>query len=236
MKVKIGNYTKWIGPYQIADKIFFWVDKYTLDDSKTNRWDYKLKDSFADFLCYGFQKKDDRNKYFTDNRKDSWFYRLCNWIHAKQKRTVKIHLDRWDTWSMDHTLSLIITPMLKQLKAEKHGAPLVDDEDVPEELRSTTAPPKENDYDIDGNHFKRWDWIMDEMIWAHEQHALDDEPDFWIEEPEGMYSEPCVDREGMSTLKWEKEGKFDKEAYQAYHARKANGFRLFGRYYQGLWD
>ena len=63
--------------------------------------------------------------------------------------------------------------MLKQLKKDKHGAPLVDDEDVPEELRSTSAPPKENEYDIDDNHFKRWDWVMDEMIWSFEQMQPD---------------------------------------------------------------
>jgi hypothetical protein len=54
---------------------------------------------------------------------------------------------------MDHTLSHIVLPMLKQLKKDKHGSPLVDDEDVPEELRSTSAPAKENDWDIDDNHF-----------------------------------------------------------------------------------
>ena len=38
-----------------------------------------------------------------------------------------VKIDYWDTWSMDHTLSYIIVPMLKQLKATKHGAPYVDD-------------------------------------------------------------------------------------------------------------
>jgi hypothetical protein len=32
--------------------------------------------------------------------------------------------------------------MLKQLNATKQGAPLVEDEDVPEHLRSTAAPAK----------------------------------------------------------------------------------------------
>ena len=53
---------------------------------------------------------------------------------------------------MDHTLAMIIVPMLKQLKETKHGAPFVDDEDVPEELKSTSAPAKENDWDTDDNH------------------------------------------------------------------------------------
>jgi len=44
------------------------------------------------------------------------------------KRVETILLDPYDTWNMDHTLALIIVPMLKQLKATKHGAPCVDDE------------------------------------------------------------------------------------------------------------
>jgi hypothetical protein len=55
----------------------------------------------------------------------------------KRTQKVKVHIDRWDTWSMDHTLALIILPMLVQLKESKHGAPHVDNADVPKELRAT---------------------------------------------------------------------------------------------------
>lgn len=242
MRVKIGKYTNYVGPYQIADKVFFWVEKYPelLGAEKCaayeKRWDYRAKEWFSEFLYYGFQKKDPNNKYLEDNRKETWFARLLSWIYKKQKRTIKVHIDAWDTWSMDHTLAYIITPMLKQLKETKHGAPFVDDEDVPEELKSTSAPPKENEYDTDANHFKRWDYVLDEMIWAFEQNNLDEEPEFWIEKPEGMYFEPCEDNPKLTTMKYDKEGKFDHDAYNAYHDRKANGFRLFGRYYANLWD
>lgn len=240
MKVKIGKYIDWVGPYQIADKVFFWVDKYPeLRDNceqLEKRWDYRLKDWFGEFLAFGFQKKDPNNKYLEDNRKETWLSKLCAWIYSKRKRTIKVKIDGWDTWSMDHSLAYIITPMLKQLQESKHGAPFVDDEDVPEELKSTSAPPKEYEYDTDSNHFKRWDYVLNEMVWAFEQHMLDDEPDFWIEQPVGMYFEPCEDRPGLSTMKYDKEGVFDHDAYKAYHDRKANGFKLFGKYYTGLWD
>ena len=81
---------------------------------------------------------------------------------SNRKISVKLH--KWDSWNADNTIAIIAHPLLIQLKETKHGAPLVDDEDVPDELKSTSAPPKENDYDVDGNHFKRWDWVMDEMI------------------------------------------------------------------------
>jgi hypothetical protein len=105
---------------------------------------------------------------------------------------------------MDHTLALIILPMLKQLHADKHGAPDVDDEDVPEELKSTSAPPKECVWEVDPNHFKRWDWVMDEMIWSFEYKLKDtvDDMDIWA----------------------------------ANGVRAQNGFRLFGKYFQSLWD
>ena len=90
------------------------------------------------------------------------------------ERKISIKTDPWDTWSLDHTLSLIIHPLLIQLKNTTHGSPLVDDEDVPEELKSTSAPPKEKEWDTDDNHHKRWEWVLDEMIWAFAQKVDDD--------------------------------------------------------------
>jgi hypothetical protein len=89
----------------------------------------------------------------------------------KDKRKISIKLDKYDTWNMDNTLSLIILPMLKQLKETKHGSSFVDNIDAPEHLK---APPKENDRDTDEFFHARWDWVMDEMIWAFETHAKDD--------------------------------------------------------------
>lgn len=245
MKVYIGPYKNWIGPYQIADKVFFWVDKYPELRGKEEcaeyekRWDYRAKDWLGDFLTYGFQKKVE-SKYLEDPRKETWFYKLLWWIHQKRERTIKVHIDKYDTWSMDHTLAYIIVPMLKQLKAEKHGAPFVDDEDVPDDLRSTSADPMTEQQkewgDVDSNHFKRWDYVLDEMIWAFEEHAKDDEPNFWIEEPKGMYFEQCLDNPSLSEMKHDKEGVFNHTTYNIYHERKKNGFRLFGKYYQALWD
>jgi hypothetical protein len=143
--------------------------------------------------------------------------------HSDQK--ISIRIDKYDTWSMDHTLAPIILPMLKQLKETKHGSPFVDDFDVPKELRSTSAPPKENDYDIDDNHHKRWEWVLDEMIWAFGQKTRDG----W----EGDY---CKFEDDPTTifgvkLVWE-----DREGSKAHQKRMTNGFKLFGKYYEALWD
>jgi hypothetical protein len=129
---------------------------------------------------------------------------------------------------MDSTLSYIIHPMLVQLKETKHGAPFTDDDDVPKELRSWMAGPKENDYDTDGNHFKRWDYILDEMIWAFAQELKDDDEDEFFDHSES--SEVKDWNEKMSKLK------VDYAGLEAHQKRKANGYRLFGKYYQNLWD
>jgi hypothetical protein len=71
-------------------------------------------------------------------------------VMTKQIEYVKI--DPWDTWSMDHTLAPIILPMLKQLKATKHGAPYVDLDDRPEELKAE----RPTDYDVDEHHIGSW--------------------------------------------------------------------------------
>ena len=98
----------------------------------------------------------------------NWLY---NWFgySPKQRTSIKIH--KYDTWSMDHTLAPIILPMLVQLKATKHGAPFVDNEDVPEELQATKEQIDEYNKGGDAvpNHFERWEWVLDEMIWAFEQ-------------------------------------------------------------------
>jgi hypothetical protein len=143
-------------------------------------------------------------------------------------RRVKITIDPYDTWNMDHTLALIIVPMLKQLKATKHGAPFVDDEYVPYELSSSAAPNKEHEWDVDDNHFKRWDYVLDEMIWAMEQIVdFDNDSQFYD------HSEVNEDSDLMAQVA---QIKCDYEGLQKHHDRIANGTKLFGIFFSSLWD
>ena len=60
-----------------------------------------------------------------------------------------IKIDPWDTWSMYTSLGHIALPMLKQLREEKHGSPVVDLEDVPPELQLYGIPQYEGmQYDM----------------------------------------------------------------------------------------
>jgi len=156
------------------------------------------------------------------------FYNVFNWLwFDRRQQKVKVHIDRYDTWSMDHTLAPIILPMLKQLKETKHGAPNVDSSDVPEELRMNDINTKEywTDGTTDENFFKRWDWIMDEMIWAFEQKTID-----WEEQYYGEWIEDETDTFCGHFLNSDDEGR------KAHQDRMSNGFRLFGKYFENLWD
>ena len=114
----------------------------------------------------------------------SWLYSLFGYS-PEQRVKVKIH--KYDTWSMDQTLAPIILPMLVQLKATQHGHPA-----------NLTE--------------KKWDDILDEMIWAFEQKCRDD----WMRD--------------YDYNKWDSDGA------TAHQKRMTNGFKLFGKYYENLWD
>jgi hypothetical protein len=215
MKVYFSGYRyHWLSPYTILEKVFFWRE-ISYDEPIIEKWSNRLNP-----LCVGAQK-------------------FLDFVHPKIEY---VKIDRYDTWSMDHTLAHIVLPMLKQLKASKHGAPYTDDEDVPEELKSTTAPAKENEWDTDGNHFKRWDWIMDEMIFAFECKLDDSWEDAFREGVIDWKSVPSAwDENGKPTLYSMEDGpnntyKCDYDGMKVVHDRIQNGFRLFGKYYQGLWD
>ena len=202
MKVYLSKYRyHWISPYTVLEKVFFWRE-IDYDEPIIDKWSDRLTP-----ICQGIQK-------------------VLDFIHPKINY---VKIDRWDTWSMDYTLSHIIVPMLKQLKETKHGSPFVDDEDVPEELKSTSAPPKENDWDTDENHFKRWDWALNEMIWAFEQNLDTNSEEKFFDHAEWDEKEKDFNK-NLHKIK------IDQPGLKAHQDRKANGFRLFGKYYQGLWD
>ena len=223
MKVYISGYRNhWLSPYHILEFVCFWEKNndvfYNLED-KPNA-PYEKWVNFLDPICKAMAK-------------------IMDVIHPKVDY---VKIDYWDTWSMDHTLGQIALPMLKQLKDKKHGSPCVDDEDVPEELKSTSAPAKENEWDVDDNHFKRWDWVMDEMIFAFEHHIN--------KEWEEAYRSGEFDHKSVA-CEWYENGKpkmfrleegpkhtykADYEGMRVVEDRIKNGFRLFGKYYQGLWD
>lgn len=167
-----------------------------------------------------------------------------SWFDKKfKKRNIKVRIDDYDTWSMDHTLALIILPMLKQLKATKHGAPNVDDDDVPEHLRSTAAKPKEEEWDVDEFHFQRWDYVIDEMIFAFESIVDESwEEQFYSGKTDWQWKitnpeEPDREKHLSEMIEGPNHTlKIDVNGLKVYNDRINNGTRLFGKYFRNLWD
>jgi len=221
MKVEIGPYKNWFGPYHLAEKICFWakksvVDKYGYKDYP--EYVFKLGEWLACGKWRGIDEipTSKNNLFAVDEEKKTLLYKFLLWREKKRSRKINIHIDKWDTWSMDTTLAKIVYPMLLQLKATNHGySNCIDLEDVPENLRFID---KRNDYDYYGQQSlfdyqeecnpeyisieeERWNWVLDEMIYAFS--ILNDEDKVWVSDD---------------------------------NDRVNNGCRLFGKYYRALWD
>lgn len=226
MKVHIGPHIRWFGPYQLAEKILFWKDKYKIngDNPLESHPDadaiYNLGDKLASIKPLN---------------------NFLNWLHNRKKRKIEIHIDGYDVWNADHTLALIIVPVLKKLKEQKYGTPHVDDKDVPANLRRSAAPELTEDQKntgyTDDLWQARWNWVLDEMIWAFEQHANPDwEDQYHSGETDWVFDKTEAD--GYTELKHGPNHTFkvDRRGMLQHRARMKNGRRLFAKYYEALWD
>jgi hypothetical protein len=152
--------------------------------------------------------------------KHRWYH---NFLYEKfgytPEQKISVHIDPWDTWSMDHTLADIVLPMLIQLRDTAHGSHMVDDEDVPhlakrghssnESVQWDLFASDEHDELVWEHCHTRWQWLLNEMIYAFDCKA----------NKEDVY----MRFDDMAEARKEQD-------------RIANGFRLFGKYYEGLWD
>jgi len=201
MKVYIGNYkNNWISPYTILEK-FFWFRK-----------DYDAH----------------------EDRPPKWLQTICEWnvkfLDTINPRIEFVKIDKYDSWDMDHTMSMILSPMFKQLKETKQGAPHIQDEDVPDYLKSMNAPRVKDEWDTDDNHFLRWDYILDEIIWALEQYTYDWEDQYKSGVSDLIFTSSSIE-EGPNHTR-----KYDREGIEKHQKRMTNGFRLMGVYWLGFWD
>jgi hypothetical protein len=125
------------------------------------------------------------------------------------KTDVDVQLDPWDTWSIDHTLSYVLVPLLIQLRDTQMGAPKVANEDVPEELWDETDTWSTTG-ETDPHWFDRWNYVLSEMIFAMSAIRDDNEHELFKD--------------------------YRAQVYRDYIARVQQGCVLFGKYFQNLWD
>lgn len=165
------------------------------------------------------------------------------------RRKIKVQIDKFDTWSFDHTLAHIIYPALLQLKATKHG--------VPGDIVSGVGGEDWNDQDsfdfYKESHneafneaTKKWDEILDKMIWAFYQLTIDYDEKYHHGKGEYDFVETDKTFPNPVTGKIEKtfqmvdknpdEHWYDVEGHQLHEERMQEGFELFGKYFRNLWD
>jgi hypothetical protein len=126
-----------------------------------------------------------------------------------KKIKIKIKIHEYDSWSADHSLSLIAVPLLKQLRKTTHG------------------------YPCDLNSPEEWDLILSKIIWAHEQVIESAEDDFYI--VKGELSDNWGKDMVFDSI-WKVKPILNAPALMAYQERIDEGLELFGKYYQHLWD
>lgn len=173
----------------------------------------------------------------------------------KKEQTVRVKIDRYDSWSADSTLAYIILPVLKQLKKDKHGSPFVDLTDVPANLHPPKGFKPGPNYDTDKNFHKRWTWVLNEMIWAFTQINTDWGDKYrkgkidlrWVPiDAKGKVLGKPIKLEDKSKHKdvafWRMAKgpkdtyKVDRKGMKIHMDRIVRGTTFFGKYYQALWD
>lgn len=129
--------------------------------------------------------------------------------NAEGKTDISVEIDDFDTWSIDSTLSHIIVPLLERLQQVQMGAPLVHNEDVPEEIWCLDEAWKATG-ETDPHWFDRWNYVLNEMIFAMKAIRDDNEHELFSD--------------------------YFSQEYRDYIARVQKGCELFGKYFQNLWD
>lgn len=225
MRVKIGKYKHYFGPFQLAEFLCFWAPRNDAGDVPD--W----VDQFGDWLQHGRRKGSS-----TETSKKTRLYYLLNWIYSKRHQRVKVKIHDYDIWSMDNTLAHIILPMLHKIVDSKQGVPFVDDQDVPQEITITSAGPHEP-HTVDEHQEARWNYVLSEMIFSFD--SLVGSGKEWEDQFFTGVSDWVLDKsvDGWNTLEHGPNHTqvIDLDGIKVYQERIQNGFRLFGKYYQNLW-
>jgi hypothetical protein len=159
MKVHLGPYLKYWGPYQIADLL--------------------------QYVGVSEERCDKIGVWLAETRLND----ICQWIYEKRKRKIEVRIDNYDVWGMDQTLAMIIAPMLRKLKEQKHGTPYTEISDGP--VSFSVQKEDESNEDFMWNE-DRWNYILDEMIWTFERISCEGE---WEEDWRSEEHKRNIERE-----------------------------------------
>lgn len=239
MKVYVGPFVKYLSVMKFEDRYLEWRFNKEAYEVKTR--DHKWYDRVVIGTLHCIQLA----------------IRPINRFNEWRSRKIKIRIDKYDIWNADSTLALVILPTLRKIREDRFGTPEVEDCDVPFELhyRSTRSAEeialgKTLNEITDDLREKRWNHVLDSMIWAFEQHEMDARGKSW--EDQYMSGESDINFVGVDANGNAVDDDDDAEMYEmvrgiedtfVYDAEGAKahiqkmqaGTILFGKYYANLW-
>jgi hypothetical protein len=145
--------------------------------------------------------------------------RILKWFDSEH-----VKIDYTDTWNMDRTLAIVIEPALKAMR-NKQGTPDVEPSDLPDHISILEME-------------KRWNWVLDEMIFAFKEiinptdftHNADNLKFEFVSSPTTGYKTMEFGVKDPSKPAYYR----DKEAEKANERRIERGLYYFGKYFRSL--
>ena len=166
-----------------------------------------------------------------------------------EARSINVEIEDHDTWSLDHSLAYIILPALIQLKETMHGIP-GEFADVGGEDMTNQQPfdfYKESYPEAFNEGCKRWDEVLDKMIWSFQQLALE-EYDTQYHHGKAEYDWKQTDTQFPNPITGAMEPTYqminrdpnshwyDHVGHKLHEERIQEGLNLFAKYYRSIWD
>lgn len=175
--------------------------------------------------------------------------KLSNYSKDGSSRRVEVEIEKFDTYSLDHTLAHIILPALLQLKATKMGVPAEFGDAGGNDYDSQDSfdfYKEDRDWAFD-EKCKEWELVLDKMIWSFQQILLDDyeknyhhgKPEYDWEKTNEKFTNPLngkVEDTFQMVDKNPGEHWYDSVGHIEHEKRIQEGLELFGKYYRYLWD
>lgn len=165
------------------------------------------------------------------------------------RRRIEVEIEKFDTWSLDHSLALIILPALIQLKQTNHGVPnefVTNNPDLDDQLSFDFIHDDKDEVFQKG--VDKWQEVMDKMIWSFQQIAIDDDydskyhhgkMDIGWEKTKQQYPNPLT---GQMEYMYEMVDKnpdehwYDHVGHTLHNERIQEGLNLFAKHFRDLWD
>lgn len=147
---------------------------------------------------------------------------------AKKPRIESVQVHPWDTFSADHTLALVIYPVLVAYKND-----IIEKGSVPSDFLKTVDVSDKTEEEAQKLHdqmyaegIKFWTETLDKMIWSFNEIKDD-----YIGEEKFL----TIRDENADVTDIANRYDIDENGLSDYYEKIDEGLQLFGRYYRSLW-